>query len=99
MTQQQLYTIRIGKQGITTTIIDEIKRQLKQHNRVKVKFLPTAAKNNEKLGIFQAFDFRKCTEEMKLKFKDKKKVAQEIAGLAKAKIVQRIGFTVVVEKK
>ena len=50
MTQQQLYTIRIGKQGITTTIIDEIKRQLKQHNRVKVKFLPTATKDKKKIA-------------------------------------------------
>ena len=73
MTQQQLYTIRIGKQGITTTIIDEIKRQLKQHNRVKVKFLLTATK-------------------------DKKKIAQEIADLAVAKVIQRIGFTVVLQK-
>lgn len=68
---QQLYTIRIGKQGITTTIVEEIKRQLKQHNKIKVKFLPTAAKN---------------------------KIAQEIADLAEAKIVQQIGFTVVLQK-
>ena len=76
MKQQQLYVIRIGKAGITPTIIDEIKRRLKNLKIVKVRFLSTAMTG-----------------------KDKKKVTQDVADTVGAKVLQRVGFTVVLKQR
>ena len=67
-------TVRIGKQGITETVLKDIKTQLRRKKIVKVKFLPSAIKGN------------------------KKELAQELAKKTGAKIVQQIGFVVVLQK-
>lgn len=41
-------SLRIGKEGITEAVIKQLKNQLKKHKIIKVKFLPSAIKNNKK---------------------------------------------------
>ncbi len=36
-------TVRIGKEGLTEKVVDEVARQLKKSKLVKVKLLPSAA--------------------------------------------------------
>jgi len=40
--------VRIGKSGITETVIKQIKDQLKKKEIIKVKFLPSSIKDNKK---------------------------------------------------
>ncbi len=40
--------VRIGKAGITATVIDEIKKHVKKRTVVKVKFLPAHASGKDK---------------------------------------------------
>ncbi len=40
--------VRIGKAGITPTVIEEIKKQLKKRKIIKIKFLPGHAKGKNK---------------------------------------------------
>ena len=40
-------TINIGKSGVNENVIDEIKRQLKSNEVVKLKFARSIAKNND----------------------------------------------------
>jgi len=41
-------TVIIGKAGITNTIIDQVKNQLKKRKQIKVKFLASALAGNKK---------------------------------------------------
>jgi len=41
-------TVRIGKAGITETIVKQVKDQLKKRKMIKVKFLPSAVEGNKK---------------------------------------------------
>ncbi len=41
-------TVRIGKAGITDTVVDDVKKQLKKKKIIKVKFLPAAVTDNKK---------------------------------------------------
>lgn len=41
-------TVRIGKAGITDSVVDDVKNQLKKRKTIKVKFLPTAFNGNKK---------------------------------------------------
>jgi RNA-binding protein len=43
-------TVRIGKDGITQTVIDEVIRQLKKTKLVKVKLLPSVEKDRKEAG-------------------------------------------------
>ena len=69
-------TIRIGKNGITNGLIDEIKKQLKKRKIVKVKMLSSF-----------------------VKIRNKKDAAKEIAIKTNSKVVNMVGFTVVLSKK
>lgn len=40
--------VRIGKAGITDTVIAEIKKQLRKRKTIKVKFLPAHASGKDK---------------------------------------------------
>lgn len=40
--------VRIGKAGITESVIEEIKKQVKKRKIIKVKFLPAHAKGKNK---------------------------------------------------
>ena len=44
---EEITVIRIGKMGISDGVIKEIKRQLKEHKIVKIKFLNTIVANKE----------------------------------------------------
>jgi RNA-binding protein len=44
-------TIHVGKEGATSQIINEVNRQLEQHEVVKAKILQTALKDMEAKGI------------------------------------------------
>lgn len=44
-------TIRIGKKGITPSLIDEIKKQLKRKKKVKIKILSSFIKGKDKKQI------------------------------------------------
>ncbi len=39
---------RIGKSGLTSSVIEEIKKQIKKRKIIKVKFLPAHAKGKDK---------------------------------------------------
>jgi RNA-binding protein YhbY len=67
-------SLRIGKSGITDNIIKQAIEQLKKKKVIKVKFLPSAVKNN------------------------KKELVKELAERARARIVHKVGFIVVLEK-
>lgn len=41
-------SLRIGKQGITETVVKQVIKQLKKHKIIKVKFLPSAVKEGKK---------------------------------------------------
>lgn len=41
-------SLHIGKQGITETVVKQAIKQLKKHKIIKVKFLPSAAKEGKK---------------------------------------------------
>lgn len=43
-------TVRIGKDGITQTVIEEVIRQLKKTKLVKVKLLPSVEKDGKEAG-------------------------------------------------
>jgi RNA-binding protein len=43
-------TVRIGKDGITQTVIDEVIRQLKKTKLVKVKLLPSVERDRKEAG-------------------------------------------------
>jgi len=45
--------VRIGKAGITPTILDEIKKQAKKRGVIKVKFLPGHATGKDKRAFAQ----------------------------------------------
>ena len=45
--------VRIGKQGITDSVIEEIVKQLKRKKLIKVKFLPNLAKKENKKELAQ----------------------------------------------
>ncbi len=40
--------VRIGKSGLTETVIDEIKKQLQKRKIIKIKFLPGHASGKDK---------------------------------------------------
>lgn len=40
--------VRIGKAGLTPSVIEEIRKQVKKHKIVKVKFLPAHARGKDK---------------------------------------------------
>lgn len=40
--------IRVGKNGLTDNVIEEIKLQLKKHKTIKIKFLRAAINDNKK---------------------------------------------------
>ena len=40
--------VRIGKLGITATVLDEIKKQVRKRKIIKVKFLPGHAAGKDK---------------------------------------------------
>ncbi|MEM4240195.1 MAG: YhbY family RNA-binding protein [Candidatus Woesearchaeota archaeon] len=40
--------VRIGKAGITETVLEEIRKQVKKRKIIKVKFLPAHAKGKDK---------------------------------------------------
>ena len=41
-------SIRVGKAGITENLVKQVKMQLKKRKVIKVKFLPSAIKDNKK---------------------------------------------------
>ena len=43
-------TVRIGKAGLTDSVIDEINKQLKKRRLVKIKFLKAASKQKKQLA-------------------------------------------------
>jgi len=45
-------TVKIGKQGLTSGIVEEIKKQLKKKKIVKVKFLGSFVSGKDKAGLF-----------------------------------------------
>ena len=53
MTTHDLYVIRIGKAGVTSGVLEEIKKRIRQLHIVKVKFLPSAMKEHDKRKIAQ----------------------------------------------
>ena len=67
--------LRIGKSGVTETLIGELKLLLKNKRIIKVKYMPSYIQD-----------------------KDKKKEFEKLASLLGAKIVHKIGFTVVLKK-
>ena len=69
-------SVWIGKSGITNSVIDEIKRQLKKKDLVKVKMLKPFVKTG-----------------------DKEEAAEKLAKLTGSKVVQKVGFIVVLAKK
>jgi RNA-binding protein len=50
MAQSLPATVRIGKDGITQTVIDEVIRQLKKTKLVKVKLLPSVERDRKEAG-------------------------------------------------
>lgn len=44
-------TIRIGKKGVTVSLIEEIKKQLKKKKKIKVKMLGSFIKGKDKKQI------------------------------------------------
>ena len=40
--------VRIGKNGLTATVVEEVKQQLKKHKLVKVKFLKALLETQDK---------------------------------------------------
>ncbi len=50
MAQSLPATVRIGKDGITQTVIDEVIRQLKKMKLVKVKLLPSVERDRKEAG-------------------------------------------------
>ncbi len=73
--RQELNILQVGKAGLTENVIEEAIQLLKKHKIIKVKFLPTAIKD------------------------DKKKLVNELAEKANARIRQRVGFTAVLVRK
>jgi len=69
-------SVQIGKSGLTSGIIDEIKNQVKKNKLVKVKLLRSYISG-----------------------KDKKVVFAEIAEKTGLKMIEKVGFAVVLGKK
>ena len=46
-------TVTIGKRGLTPSIIDEIVKQLKQHEIVKIKSLSLQLQDEEQMALLQ----------------------------------------------
>ncbi|OPY31013.1 MAG: CRS1 / YhbY (CRM) domain protein [Methanomassiliicoccales archaeon PtaU1.Bin124] len=44
-------TVHVGKDGITDTLVDEVKLQLKTRRIVKVKLLPSAGEDKKQLAL------------------------------------------------
>lgn len=75
MTYHQLEpALRIGKSGITDTVVDHIKKLFKKSKVIKIKFLASAVEGN------------------------KKALARELAERTNSKVVQQVGFVVVLER-
>ena len=68
--------LRIGKNGITPPILEEIEMHLKKRNLIKVRFLQSCLENN-----------------------DRKELAEKIANVTRAQIIDQVGFLVVLYKK
>jgi RNA-binding protein len=69
-------SVWIGKSGITRSVVEEIKRQLKRKDVVKVKLLKPF-----------------------VKAEGKKEAAEKLAKMTNSRVVQKVGFVVVLSKK
>ena len=67
--------VKIGKNGLTENVINDIKTHLKNRNLIKVKLLRTFIQG-----------------------KDKKEIAKDIANKTNSKVIQQVGFVVVLIK-
>jgi RNA-binding protein YhbY len=54
--------VRIGKAGITDTIIAEIKKQIRKRQVIKVKFLPVQASGKDKKAFARELAERSGTQ-------------------------------------
>jgi len=55
-------TVRIGKKGLTTFLIDEIDKQLDKRKTVKIKVLNTALRGEKTEEIAQKIASETCSE-------------------------------------
>ena len=44
-------TIHIGKEGLTEGIVEETKKQIKEHGLIKIKILPAAALDKDEVSM------------------------------------------------
>lgn len=54
--------VRIGKAGITATVLDEIKKQVRKRSIIKVKFLPGHAAGKDKRAFAKELAEKTNTE-------------------------------------
>ncbi len=85
--------VRIGKAGLTPSVIEEIKKHLKKRRVIKVKFLPAhAAGKSRKSGISDERANRGFAS-------DKKAFARELAVKTNTRLVSQVGFVVVLQRQ
>ena len=51
MADDELVTIRVGKNGVTPALVEEIKAVLKKRKKLRVKMLKTSLGENDKYAI------------------------------------------------
>jgi len=51
--QQMRITVQVGKAGVTSSIVNEIKKQLKTRQKVKIKLLKGSLEGKDKKELFK----------------------------------------------
>jgi RNA-binding protein len=66
MSDDELVTIRVGKNGVTQALIEEITAVLKKRKKLKVKMLKSALEDRQKDAV--AEEIRKACKAKNVKF-------------------------------
>ncbi len=82
-------SLRIGKAGITENVVKQVIKMLKKKKIVKVKFLPSAIKEDHG---------EQSSPGPARSLAGKKELFQELAEKTHSKIIHKVGFIVVLER-